>query len=359
MKKICILSDADSIHTRKWIYFLSQFDYEIHLISMRDTSYVFKENVKKYIVGSPIKSKLGYFMIPSKIKKLVKEINPDVLHSHFASSYGMFGALTKKKPFVVSVWGRDVYEFPKKNVVTKKILENTLKRADVICSTSEDMAKETIKYCNKKLENIVITPFGVDTNLFNIKKEILHNDVITVGVAKNLKPVYGIDLLLKAVKLLKDEREDIKIIIMVAGDGVERRNLEDLSKELEIGEIVNFLGNIDNIKIPEIMNEMDIVCLPSYEESFGVAAVEASSCGRPVLASYVGGLKETVIDGYNGFHFKKGDVKDIKDKLVKLIDDKESMKIMGQNGRKMACSKYDWENNAQIMKKLYDELINS
>lgn len=349
--KLCLLSDADSIHTRKWVDYLSQYNYEISIISMRDTKYEFKNNVKKYVITPPFKNKLSYFFIIDKFKKLIKEINPDILHGHFASSYGLYGSLSNKKPYIVSVWGRDVYEFPKKNFIAEKLLRRTLASAEVICSTSEDMAEETKKYCNKE---IIITPFGVDTNKFSKRSDILQKEYITIGLMKNLKDVYGINYLIDAFSMLLKEWKEDKLKLLIVGDGVERKNLENQCKELKIEQYVEFTGNIENNKVPEYINKMDIVCLPSFEESFGVAAVEASACGRPVVSTSVGGLKETVIDGLNGLHCKRKDAVDLKNKLIMLLSDKKRMTEFGDNGIKLAEEKYSWEKNAEIMKRLYD-----
>ncbi|WBW99448.1 glycosyltransferase [Oceanirhabdus sp. W0125-5] len=352
--KLCILSDADSIHTKKWVDYLSQYNYEISIISMRDTKYVFGDNVKKYIIEPPFKNKLSYFFIISKFKKLIEYINPDILHGHFASSYGLYGALSKKRPYIVSVWGRDVYEFPKKNSIAEILLRKTLKSAEVICSTSEDMAEETKKYCNKE---IIVTPFGVDTKKFSKINEILEKEYITIGLMKNLKAVYGINYLIDAFSMLIKEYKEDKLKLLIVGDGVERRKLEEQCKELKIQEFVEFKGNVENTEIPKYINEMDIVCLPSLEESFGVAAVEASACGRPIVSTSVGGLKETVIDGLNGIHCKCKDPVDLKNKLMLLLSDKKKMKDLGNNGIKLAHEKYTWEKNAEIMQEVYARFI--
>lgn len=356
MAKICFLADADSIHTRKWVDYFSSLNNEIYLISMRGTSYNYKDNVKLIVVKPPFKSKLSYFFIIKYIKRLITEIKPDILHSHYATSYGLYGKISKYHPFIISVWGSDVYQFPKSNNLNAKLLSFILKGADAVCSTSVDMACETKKYYDK--DDITITPFGVDIERFNIKTPVLNNEYITIGVIKNLRKIYGIEYLVKGFSdLIRETKKDVRL--MIVGDGPERENLEKLCDELKIKTKVIFTGNIDNSKIPDYINMMDIVCLPSLSESFGVAAVEACACGRPVVSTNVGGLKEIVVDDYNGYTVDPKNSDLIKEKLQIIIEDEDRIKKFSINARSLAEEKYNWIENAGTMKDLYEKIISN
>src|SRR5690606_14690363 len=113
-----------------------------------------------------------------------------ILHAHYATSYGLIGALSGFKPFVLSVWGADVYDFPRRSKLHKKLFQYNLKKADLILSTSEIMRNELKKYTAKE---VLVTPFGVDTSVF-CKKDIAEKDnsVINIGTIKSLEEKYGI-----------------------------------------------------------------------------------------------------------------------------------------------------------------------
>ena len=187
MTKICFLADAHSIHTRKWVQYFSEFSNEIHIISMRETDYEYESNVHVHVLRSIGANKLSYFLLIKTVKKLIKNIKPDILHSHYATSYGLYGRMCNFHPFVISVWGSDVYEFPKGNKIKGLLLKYILKGADKVCSTSNDMAEETKKYYDK---DIVITPFGVDIDKFKCNTPILNSNFITIGVIKGLEKIY-------------------------------------------------------------------------------------------------------------------------------------------------------------------------
>lgn len=117
--------------------------------------------------------KLKYLLHGKEIRKILDHIHPDIINVHYATSYGTAVAWAGVKNYTLSVWGSDVYDFPNKSILHRKMLEFSLKHATHIFSTSSAMAKETSKYTNK---HIYITPFGVDMNFFHPNKRNISHD---------------------------------------------------------------------------------------------------------------------------------------------------------------------------------------
>lgn len=352
--RICILADGDSTHTQKWVEYFVKVGYKVHLISMRNAKIQYPQNVKTYVVKPISGSKLSYFLLISRIKKIVKKIKPDILHSFYASSYGMLGMMCNFHPYIISAWGSDIYEFPNKNLLNRFLLKRILNSGEVICSTSKDMKREIKKFYN---DEVVLTPFGVDTKRFKSSTPILQKEYITIGITKNLEKIYGINYLIEAFAQLCNERkQDLKLLIV--GDGTERENLQKLCKDKGILSNVSFTGRVENKDIPKYINEMDLLCFPSLSESFGVAAVEAQACGRPVVASKVGGLKEIIINDYNGYLIEPENVEDIKEKINLMLSDRKKMIEFSINARESIKKNYDWYENAKVMSDLYEKYTN-
>ena len=125
--KICYLADINSAHTHKFLNYFVKKGYDIHVISLGKGEYNgvkvhsldIEDNVMK---GKSEKGKVGYLKKIKKVKELINEIKPDILHAHYASSYGLLGALANYHPYIISVWGSDVYDFPIKSPIHKKII---------------------------------------------------------------------------------------------------------------------------------------------------------------------------------------------------------------------------------------------
>lgn len=353
--KICYLADANSSHTKKWCDFFSSKGYEIHVISLNNGEISGAKVHSLGIENSKVAyggafSKLNYVKRIFTIKKLLKEIKPDILHAHYASSYGLLGSLCFFHPYVLSVWGSDIYSFPKEGSLKRKIIEHNLKCADYLMSTSNDMARETKNYTNK---DIMITPFGVDTNIFK-KLKVEKDENIVIGTIKTLEKHYGIDYLIKAFALLSKKHNNI--LLKIGGKGSEMDNLKDLVKELNIEDKVEFLGFLSKEDIVKNFNIFDIAVVPSLHESFGVSSIEAQATGTPVVVTNAGGLPETLIDNVTGFVVNKGDEKTLSNAIEKLVVNRDLREKMGNAAMEFINEKYTVEVNFNKVDEFYKKI---
>jgi L-malate glycosyltransferase len=209
--KILLLSDTYSEHTEKWAIGLAEKGFEVGLFSFNKASYewydhknitVFYEPEKKINAESNL-TKLAYLKYVSILKKIIKHFQPDILHAHYATSYGLVGALSGFHPFVISSWGTDVMKFPQKNFFAKSILKYNFRSADLLCATSN-----TIKeYIGKVTEKpVTVVPFGVNVNEFKQKKvtSLFGANDFVIGSIKPLEPLYNNDVLIKSFNIQKN-----------------------------------------------------------------------------------------------------------------------------------------------------------
>lgn len=226
------------------------------------------------------------------------------------------------------------------------------------------MAEQTKRIMHKSV-NIAVTPFGVDLKRFTEKEENKKNDRIVIGCIKALEQKYGINYLIQAVKLLVANLEKNglagvaeKIRCYIYGDGSQRELLQNMINNLGMRDVIILKGKISHEKVPFALSEMDIFCVLSEldSESFGVAVVEASAKGIPVVASDVSGFKEVIDDGVTGMIVKRKSPEAAKVALEKLILDSDLRIKMGQAGRNRVEKLYDWEENVSVMVKVYGSM---
>lgn len=356
--KICYLADINSAHTHKFLNYFVNKGYDIHVISLGKGEYEgvkvhsldIEDNIMK---GKSEKGKVGYLKKIKRVKQLINEIKPDILHAHYASSYGLLGALANYHPYIISVWGSDVYDFPIKSPIHKMIIKYNLKKADCILSTSNVMKVETEKYTKKDIQ---VTPFGVDINKFYPNK--IESDEIIIGTIKTLEEKYGVQYLVKAFKQVKEENKDLDIKLRIGGKGSQENYLKNLCKELHIENDVTFLGFVNPDDVIREFQRFDISVFPSTldSESFGVAAVESEACGTPVIVSNVGGLMESTKPNETSLVVTKKSVEDLAEKLNILIRDKELRIKMGKAARKFVEENYSLEKNFEDIDKIYSHM---
>lgn len=281
--------------------------------------------------------KLKYMTAGGKLRKIIREIAPDAVNAHYATSYGIAMALSGVKGYALSVWGSDIYDFPRRSVLHKSLLQFALKKAGVLFSTSKAMAEEAGKYTSRTFE---ITPFGVDMELFSPAKRSRNDDEFVIGAVKSLMPIYGMDYLLRAAAILNESHPEMNLRVRIAGDGPQEAELKALAGELGIAGITEFPGRISQEECAEVYANLDAAVIPSVRyESFGVAAVEAQACGTPVIVSDAGGLMETA--GEAGLVVPRQNAEAIADAVWRLYCDPELRKEMGEKGRKNVTEKYE------------------
>lgn len=360
--KVLILADANSSHTFKWVTSLAQKGIYIYIFTLAEASKSLLNNIENVEVLSNKQNtssssdlvKVKYLTVITRLKQAIKEIKPDIVHAHYASSYGLLGALSGFHPFIISVWGSDIYEFPNKSFLHKQIIKYNLRCADNILSTSSNMIDEIIKYTDK---NITLTPFGIDLNKFTPKQSIPKKNEIVVGTIKALEKVYGIDILIKAFAHVKNIIPNITLKLLIVGKGSQMQSLIKLSNKLGISDAVVFVGYVEYKSIVKFYHQLDIFVAVSRSESFGVSVIEASACEIPVIVSDVGGLPEVVSDNHTGFIVKSENVEQTAIALKKLITNESLRQSMGKEGRDFVKTYYNWNDNVNQMIGIYENLL--
>lgn len=341
--KICFLANAKSAHIEKWSRWFIKKGNKVHVISFNDALIPGAE-VHYINTGTSIKAKdvkkLNYLLHGQKIRKLIDVINPDIINAHFATSYGTAIALAGiKRPYFLSVWGSDIYDFPKKSLLHKWMLKFSLSKASYLMSTSNAMAEEAAKYTNRIFE---ITPFGVDCNLFSPDKRKEHKSFI-IGTVKTLEPKYGIDYLLKAASLITKSNPEIPLRVRIAGTGANEGEYHNLARSLEVDHIVTWLGFVSQEDAALEWANMDIGIVYSTleSESFGVSAVEANACGTSVIISDIPGLMEETKPGVTSVVVPRKNEKLLAQKIVELYYNPRLRSEYGMAGRKFVEENYE------------------
>ena len=360
--KILFLSAAKSIHTVKWVNAFAERGHEVYLISIKGhepKEDSLHENISFYSLKYA--GTLGYYLNAFELAKVVKKVRPDVINVHYASGYGTLARISHISPYILSIWGSDVYDFPYESRFKNYILKKNVKKAEMLASTSECMANQLRKVMGNEAMKIWATPFGVDLNLFNPDNysKIDNNDFV-IGTVKALESKYGIhelilvfDMLKKQLDLNSNFKKNLKLFIY--GDGSQKRFLTEIIKEKQLSNCVFLKGRIPNFEVPKAISEFDIfVALSQLDsESFGVAAVEAMAMKKPVVASDVDGFKEVMENNATGFIVKRDSILEATHAIRKIAENETLRKTMGENGRKRVEKLYAWDKNVEYMLSIY------
>ena len=281
---------------------------------------------KIWNLRNPNISKIIYIATLPKLKKIVKEFSPDLIHAHYASSYGILSYLLDFRPSIISVWGSDLYDFPNRNFLNKWILMKVIKSADSICSTSNAMRK--IILSDFKRKECYLTPFGVDIEKF--KPIGINQENFTVGTIKSIETHNGIDVIIEAAKILVNDMKLTDIQFLIVGRGNLLEEMKEKCKKYNLDKNVKFTGYIMHEEIVKYFQKLSVFIAVSKRESFGVSILEAASCGIPAITSNVGGLPEVNKNLKTGYIIEENNGEKLSEKIIKLYNNDKLRIEMGK-----------------------------
>jgi glycosyltransferase involved in cell wall biosynthesis len=351
--RVVYLADAPYVHTRRWVEHFARAGWEAHVVSFRPGEI---EGARVHYVGGF--ERLGrarYLIHAGRVRRLVRELRPDLLHAMHLTSYGYLAARCDVRPTLTSVWGTDILEAPGWSPFHRYLTRAALAGADHVTATGMHLANATLRY-TPNAKPVTVVPYGVDLARFRpAERNGARPDDIVVGAVARLSIEKGLDVLLRAVAQLAGDGLPLRVVL--AGEGPQRQRLERLAEQLGLARHVEFRGEVPHERVPDVLAELDIFAMPSRAEGFGVAALEAAAMELPVAGSRVHGIPDVVEDGVTGLLVPPGDAAALAQAIGRLARDGALRAELGRAGRALVERRYRWEENAAQMERLYDHLV--
>lgn len=362
----------ESIHLRKWMKFFVNKGHEIHLISILPIGNFDMQGVNLHILKptsmplpwiSPlINSLIGILPFLRRLKKLIKKINPDVLHLHRITPCSLTFTLANLHPFILTAWDVNFLIDAKGSRVSSWITKFVLKNSDLITCDAEHV-RDSLVELGVGLQKIKLINFGIDTQKFTPgykDNKLLEKLGIVDGPKiislRQFAPIYNVDSLIMAIPLVLKEISEAKFII--AGYGPEEPKLRKLANSLGVSKSIRFVGRIPNDELPLYLRSVDIYVSTSLSDA-GIAAstAEAMACGLPVIITDFGDNRKWVEDGVNGFIVPMKSPEALASKIIYLINNRESRERFGRVNRQIIEERNDWKKEMEKMEELYKGLI--
>lgn len=313
--------------------------------------------------------------------------NYDIFHGHYWD--GAWMALKAKcqfsKPFIENFHslGKIRQTTIKKYLMNKNetdyfqkrfaIEKETVKRADTIISLTKNEKESLIKIYKSNPEKIKIIPGGVNLQKFTaISKEKarkslrIDKESFVLLYVGRLEWRKGIGTLITAGRFLKKEISNLKIIIIGGKIYGKEKNISDFreykrllekAKKEKVENLIKFTGMISHKRLKIFYSATDALIIPSYYEPFGLVALEGMATKTPVIASAVGGLKETIKHKKTGLLFKPRNPIDMKDKVLMLYSSKKLQEKLIKNGYTYVSKNYSWPFIAKKISEEYNKII--
>jgi phosphatidylinositol alpha-1,6-mannosyltransferase len=282
----------------------------------------------------------------------------DVIECWQPLPFGLIGMISKSLygvPYIVWSHGNDLSR-PQRYPLAKLFLSRVLAGAHLVIANSQNTRgallalgapSDKIRVLNPPVNTRRFTP-DIDSSTIT-QKYGLEGKRVILTVAR-LAQVKGIDTVIRALPKVLEAIPNTAYLVI--GDGPLRAELEHLAEVLGVSDHVVFVGAIDHLSndLPRYYRACDVFVMVSRPlprgreiERFGMAYLEAGACGKPVVAGRGGGVEEAVEDGVTGLLVDPLDVNAIAQAMVRVLQDEELARRLGENGRKRAAKQPDWD----------------
>ncbi|GAA4505982.1 glycosyltransferase [Brevibacterium yomogidense] len=304
------------------------------------------------------------------------DLRPDVVHSHFwmsgiAARTALDTAGLTAVPLVHTFHALGTVKRRHQGVLDTSPLDRPVLEPRVgqesshIIATCRDEVSE-LTAMGLSADDTTVVPCGVDLGLFGTGDEVEDTGgrrrIVCIGRLVSRK---GMDLVVHALaQLVARGYDDVELHVVGGGSGQQDLDadpdavrLRGLADELGVADRVHLRGQIPREQVPAVLRSAAMVACTPWYEPFGIVPLEAMACGVPVLASRVGGLQDTVVDGETGFHVPPHDPDAIAEAAARILDDPHLGAVMGRNGQERVRQQYSWSVVAAATEAVYERML--
>ena len=288
------------------------------------------------------------------LRRLTKEIKPDLIHAGPIQNCAFLAALSGLCPILTMSWGYDLVIDADKSAWTKWVTRYTLKRSTFFTSDASVTRDKAIAL-GMNLEKTVIFPWGTDLEHFTPKDFKRSNlPTFTLFCSRTWESIYGVDVLAKA--FVKVALKNLNVNLILLGGGSQGGKIRQILMNGGVMDQVHFGGHVAQADLPRWYHMADLYISPSHVDGSSVSLMEALASGLPCLVSDIPGNKEWIEEGVNGWLFRDGDVNDLAEKILGAINNRKSFEKIGEAARKTAEEKADWKKNFGKLLEAYDKM---
>jgi N-acetyl-alpha-D-glucosaminyl L-malate synthase BshA len=300
--------------------------------------------------------------LTSKLVDVVMHQELDLLHVHYAIPHASAAYMArqilqkrgKRIPFITTLHGTDI-TLMGRDPSYQPVIEFAINESDGVTAVSDSLRQDTLKYFDISRE-IEVIPNFIDLENYAKPSDLCFKGMYAPNGERilthisNFRPVKRID---DVVRVFERVHREVPSKLILAGDGPERGNVENLARQLGVIQDVVFLGKTKAIE--RILCMSDLFLLTSETESFGLSSLEAMASYVPVISTNTGGIPEVNVHGYSGYLSNVGDVEDMAQNALKLLKDEALMEQFKGQAREQAA-KFNITEILPMYERMYSRL---
>ncbi len=344
-------------HDYRFLSSLAKSGHEIYSLRLERKSNVLEDRSLPYEVhqvhwrgGTGPAAWRDYPALWLDLKRVLRTIQPDVLHAGPVPTVAFLAAMSGFHPLVSMSWGSDLLRDIDNDRVQYRAAHYALKKSDVLigdCRAVQQKAQEL----GFPVERVVLFPWGVDLDQFSpgpgdaLRALRGWQDAFILLSLRSWEPVYGVDVVARAFVRAAKQEPNLRLLLL--GGGSQASQIREILQRGGVEERVFFGGQMNYNQLPDYYRSADLYLSASHSDGSSVSLMEALACGRPVLVSDIPGNREWLENSPAGWLFKDGDEYDLADGILNACRNRGKLDEIGQFARSLAEERADWSQNFQ------------
>lgn len=316
--RICYVSHSYDHFTAPYVNWFVSRGHEVHLVSC------YHEDLPNVINHHPWKGEFdpqkatwAYFLMIPRVRRMIRRIAPDVLHSHYVTSNGLLAAASGVRPLVVTAHGSDIH-YSIDDPIRRRAIMFAMSRADLVNPVSRGLEAKIIAL-GVPASKVACFTLGVETSRYRIDRSHRRPGPVRFVCTRRLEPIYQCDMIIRACELLARRRDDFRLLF--AGRGVLESRLREEVDRRQLGEFITFRGGYQMDELPAILADADIYISASRSDGTSLCLLEAMAAGLFPVVSDIAANREWLTGEGDSLLFDCSSDLQLADRLERAVID--------------------------------------
>ena len=292
----------------------------------------------------------------SGLRKVIRQVKPDLIHAGPIQTVGLLAALSGFHPLVTMSWGSDLLLDADKDAWYRWATRYVLKHSDVLVGDCDTVKRKAVDY-GMTPEYIVTFPWGVDLEYFSpgdsrLRSQQGWEEAFLLLHTRTWAPLYGVDVLAKA--FVQAARQIPELHLFMLGSGPLAQQIRGIFNQGGVSERVHFAGQVTLADLPEYYRAADVYISASHSDGSSVSLMEALACGTPAIVSDIPSNAEWVTEDVQGWCFADGDVDSLTEAIVHAYKHRQQLPQITKAARQQAETRANWTKNFESLLQAYE-----
>lgn len=338
--RLCIIANPNSIHTQRWVRFFARRGHEVHLVGPNPLLTDLPADLQTILAGGRFydltqvtnRRKFRFAVWSFTLRRLLRAVQPDVLHAHQVTGAGWLGAGAGYHPFLVTSWGSDLLVSARRSSTQRRLASQVLRRADYVTCVSQPLA-DAAQALGVPASKVEVVHWGVDTELFrpgdasapsaSMPAESNKARGPLVLSIRGLRPIYNPLVIAQAIPVVLAQRPDARFVIRTYSVDPELlATFQDIVAQGGAAGAVDYLGDLpDDNAIADLYRQAAVVVSVPSSDGTPQSVLEAMACGAAPVVSDLPWLHDWVRHGREGMVVPVGDANALARAILRLLDD--------------------------------------